>query len=87
MAHRKVGEVMTADAEVVSDIFAGYLRTSPRLLKVSVTDGVVTLGGEVEKKSMIPLAVRMTQPADGVVDVVAGSPSRSTTPTGQPFPA
>jgi osmotically-inducible protein OsmY len=30
----------------------------------------VTLRGEVERKSMIPLAARMAQSVDGVVDVV-----------------
>ena len=35
-----------------------------------MADGVVTLGGEVERKSMIPLAVRMARAVDGVVDVV-----------------
>ena len=30
----------------------------------------MTLEGEVENKSMIPLAVQMTQAIDGVVDVV-----------------
>ncbi len=57
-------------AEIVSEILAGYLGTNPALVRVSVVDGVVTLAGEVERKSMIPLAVRMTQSADGVVDVV-----------------
>ena len=37
---------------------------------VAVADGVVTLRGEVEKKSMIPLAVQMTRAVDGVVHVV-----------------
>ena len=37
--------------------------------KVTVTDGVVTLAGELGQKSMIPIAIRMTQTVDGVVDV------------------
>jgi hypothetical protein len=32
----------------------------------------VTLDGEVENRSMIPLAVRMTYAVDGVVDVING---------------
>ncbi|MGE5288635.1 MAG: CBS domain-containing protein [Micromonosporaceae bacterium] len=57
-------------AEIVGEVFVGYLGTSPRLVKVNVADGVVTLEGEVENKSMIPSAVRMTKAVDGVVDVV-----------------
>lgn len=56
--------------EIVSEVLTGYLKTSPALVVVRVSDGIVTLSGEIEKKSMIPLAVRMTQAADGVVDVV-----------------
>jgi osmotically-inducible protein OsmY len=35
-----------------------------------VTDGIVTLRGEVEHKSMVPLAAQLARSADGVVDVV-----------------
>lgn len=56
--------------EIVNDIMVQYLVTNPALVKVTVTDGVVTLAGELEQKSMVPIAVRMTQAVDGVVDVV-----------------
>lgn len=56
--------------EIVNDILVHYLVTNPALVKVTVTDGVVTLAGELEEKSMIPIAIRMTQAVDGVVDVV-----------------
>ncbi len=39
---------------------------------MTVAAGVVTLDGQVENKSMIALAVRMTRAVDGVVDVVGG---------------
>jgi CBS domain-containing protein len=55
--------------EIVRDVLVGYLGTNPLLVKVDVADGQVTLQGEVEKKSMVPLAVRMTQAVDGVVAV------------------
>ncbi len=55
--------------EIVDDVFAQYLSTNPAMLHVTVTDGLVTLAGEVENKSMIPLAVRMSRSVDGVVDV------------------
>lgn len=56
--------------EIRHEVFEGYLWTNPVLVQVSVTDGVVTLAGEVEKKSMIPVAVRMAESVDGVVAVV-----------------
>jgi CBS domain-containing protein len=55
--------------EIIGEVFTDYLGTNPALLRVTVTDGAVTLAGEVEKKSMIPLAVRMSRSVDGVVDV------------------
>jgi CBS domain-containing protein len=58
--------------EIVNDIMVQDLATNPVLVKVSVTDGVVTLAGELGQKSMIPIAIRMTQAVDGVVDVVDG---------------
>lgn len=56
--------------EIVNDILVHYLATNPALVTVTVTDGVVTLAGELEKKSMIPIAIGMAQAVDGVVDVV-----------------
>ena len=55
--------------EIIREVFTDYLRTNPVLVRVDVTEGMVTLAGEVEKKSMIPLAVRMSRSVDGVVDV------------------
>jgi CBS domain-containing protein len=56
-------------AEVVSEVLTSFA-TNPALVTVTVADGVVTLDGQVEQKSMIPLAVRLTHAVDGVVDVV-----------------
>jgi len=56
--------------EVAGEVLTDYVGTNPALVDVSVTEGVVTLRGEVEKKSMIPLAVQMTRAVDGVVHVV-----------------
>jgi CBS domain-containing protein len=56
-------------AEIVGEVLTSF-HTDPALVKVTVADGVVTLDGEVEKRSMIPLVVRMTHSVDGVVDVV-----------------
>jgi CBS domain-containing protein len=57
-------------AEVLGELSGEYLQINPALLDVSVTEGVVTLAGEVEDKTMIPFAVRITHSVDGVVDVV-----------------
>jgi CBS-domain-containing membrane protein len=57
-------------SEILHDIITGYLGTDPHLVKIAVTDGTVTLGGVVENKSMIPLAVRMSHAVAGVIDVI-----------------
>jgi CBS-domain-containing membrane protein len=57
--------------EIVREVFTDFLGTNPALVRVTVTEGVVTLAGEVEKKSMIPLALRMARSVDGVVDVTS----------------
>ena len=56
--------------EIVHEVITDYLGTNPGLARVAVADGVVTLGGEVETKSMVRLAVKMARSVDGVVDVV-----------------
>ena len=42
----------------------------PDRVRIAVREGVVTLAGQVENKSMIALAVRTSRAVDGVVDVV-----------------
>lgn len=56
--------------EILGEVIAQYLGCDPDRAQVTVTDGIVTLRGEVERKSMIPLAARMARSVDGVVDVV-----------------
>jgi CBS-domain-containing membrane protein len=56
--------------EVLYKIISEYLGCDPRRAKVTVAHGVVTLGGSVEKKSMVGLAVGMSRAVDGVVDVI-----------------
>ena len=57
--------------EIMDDIFTRFLGTDPARVRVTVAEGVVTLAGQVEKKSMIPFALRMSRSVDGVVDVVS----------------
>ena len=56
--------------EVSGAVLVGYFGANPALVDVRVCDGMVTLRTELERKSMIPDAVRMTRAVDGVVDVV-----------------
>ncbi|HUZ55272.1 MAG TPA: CBS domain-containing protein [Streptosporangiaceae bacterium] len=57
-------------SEILGEVIGKYLGCDPDWAEVAVTDGIVTLRGEVERKSMVPLAARMTQSVDGVVNVV-----------------
>jgi len=56
-------------AEISRDILTHYLGTNPALVQVDVTDGVVRLSGELERKSMLPTALRAIRAVDGVIDV------------------
>ena len=56
-------------AEIMTDVLAGYLGTNPALVHVEVTDGVVRLAGEVERKSMLGLISEAVGAVDGVIDV------------------
>lgn len=56
--------------EIVTEVIAGYLGTNPARVEVTVSDGIVTLRGDVERKSMVPLAGRLARAVDGAVSVV-----------------
>jgi CBS domain-containing protein len=56
--------------EIIDEVLLRYLDTNPVLVRVDVTDGVVTLSGEVGAKSMLPLIFPAIRAIDGVVDVV-----------------
>jgi CBS domain-containing protein len=57
-------------AEVATDVLDQTLSVRTSAVSVTVVDGVVTLDGTVDRKSVIPVAVRLTRAVDGVVDVV-----------------
>ena len=46
----------------------GYLGTNPALVRVEVTEGVVKLVGELERKSMVALIPPAVRAVDGVID-------------------
>ncbi|MFF3448311.1 CBS domain-containing protein [Streptomyces sp. NPDC002667] len=56
--------------EVIEDVLVRTLWLSPRSVDVFVTAGVVTLAGQMERRSETEIAVSMTRRIDGVVDVV-----------------
>jgi osmotically-inducible protein OsmY len=56
--------------EVISEILVKVLWADPERFEVQVRDGIVTLSGELEQRTQIPVAVQMTHQVDGVVDVV-----------------
>ena len=56
--------------EILDEVITNYLGCDPGRAEVTVTNGIVTLRGEVERKSMVPMAVHMARSVDGVVDVV-----------------
>jgi CBS-domain-containing membrane protein len=56
--------------EVRQDILRRALWVDRDTVGVEVRDGVVTLTGRLERRSLIPIAVRLVHGVDGVVDVV-----------------
>jgi CBS domain-containing protein len=65
---------LRSDEEIERDIREDVLRRAlwmdPKDLGVEVRGGVVTLHGEVERASLVPIIVGMVRGVDGVVDVV-----------------
>ncbi|GHF36392.1 CBS domain-containing protein [Streptomyces griseosporeus] len=57
-------------AEVIDDVLVHALWLAPGTIDVSVTGGVVTLTGQLERRSETEIAVSMTRQIDGVVAVV-----------------
>ncbi|WP_369213302.1 CBS domain-containing protein [Streptomyces flavofungini] len=56
--------------EVIEQVLVHALWLAPRTIGVEVRDGVVTLEGQLERRSEIPVALHMTREIDGVVAVV-----------------
>jgi CBS domain-containing protein len=59
----------TIKAEISRDVLSRYLGTNPVLIQVDVTDGVVRLTGEIERKSMLAAVLPAVRAVDGVIDV------------------
>jgi CBS-domain-containing membrane protein len=65
---------LRSDAEITQEVRQEVLLRAmwvdPDSLTVQVRDGVVTLTGRLERRSLIPITVSLVQGLDGVVDVV-----------------
>lgn len=65
---------LASDEEILSvvrhNVTEYVLWDDPYAIEVSVYKGIVTLKGQLDRKSMIPIAVQLTRTIDGVVDVV-----------------
>ncbi|MFK4104272.1 CBS domain-containing protein [Streptomyces sp. NPDC019531] len=55
--------------EISRDVLVRTLGIAPSAITVHVVDGRVSLTGSVERKSLIPVVVRLCRGVDGVVDV------------------
>lgn len=56
--------------EVRQDVLRRVLGMDPDTIDVEVRDGAVTLTGQLERRSLIPITVSLVYGLDGVVDVV-----------------
>ncbi|MFD5394382.1 CBS domain-containing protein [Streptomyces sp. NPDC127097] len=56
--------------EVLEEVLTRTLGVAPSAVTVEVSDGHVTLTGALERKSLVPIAVRLCESVDGVVEVV-----------------
>jgi CBS domain-containing protein len=56
--------------EIREDVFLHSLWIDPLAVNIRVADGVVTLRGQVERRSLVPIAGTLCQRVTGVVDVV-----------------
>jgi CBS domain-containing protein len=55
--------------EIHQDVLSATLRIRPGTIGVEVRDGVVTLTGRIEERSLIPVIERLCRSVDGVVAV------------------
>ncbi|MEU5097156.1 CBS domain-containing protein [Streptomyces sp. NPDC020996] len=58
--------------DVIDEVLTGTMCLAAYAVTVSVRDGMVTLDGQVENRTDVPLVIRLTWRVDGVVGVVNG---------------
>jgi CBS-domain-containing membrane protein len=73
--HDLIGVFVRPDDEIATEIHDEVLLralcTDPAGIDVRVFDGVVSLRGQLERRSMLPIAEALCRRVDGVVDVTA----------------
>jgi CBS domain-containing protein len=57
--------------EICAEVLAELVGVEPSQVHVEVNDGVVTLVGRLDRRSLIPIAIRHIERVAGVVDVVS----------------
>jgi CBS domain-containing protein len=57
--------------EIVEQVLFQALWIDPLSVTVTVREGIVTLAGQLERKSLVPMAAHLTRTVPGVVDVVS----------------
>ncbi|WP_030664731.1 CBS domain-containing protein [Streptomyces rimosus] len=55
--------------EIIDDVLVRTLWLAPHTVEVTVHDGTVTLTGKLQRRSEVPIAVRLAGRVDGVVSV------------------
>jgi CBS domain-containing protein len=73
-------------ADIISQVLEGYFGTNPARVQVEVTNGVVRMTGEIERKTMLPSVLPLVRSVDGVIDV-EGEFTYAIDDTGLPRPA
>jgi predicted transcriptional regulator len=65
---------LRADADIAQEIRQEVLLramwVNPDPIVIDVSDGIVTLAGQLERRSLIPIVISLVRGLDGVVDVV-----------------
>jgi CBS domain-containing protein len=60
----------TIERDVRDQVVRRTLWAEPQSIEIKVSDGVVTLSGQADRRSTAQIAARLTRAVDGVVDVV-----------------
>ena len=71
------------DKEIAAEVYGvltGVLFAKPQGVKVTVSDGMVTLSGTLPRADLIPIAERLASEVDGVVTVTCKLTGPSRTP-------
>ena len=71
--HDLVKVFLRPDEAIAADVrtdLGGVFSAAPSGITATVVEGIVTLAGELDRKSLVPIAVHIAERVDGVVEVV-----------------